>query len=72
MQVRRDLPAPDERRALRVRAGLSQQELAEIVGVTNGAISHWETGNRRPQGDLLDRYVEALNALRKATQDMAA
>lgn len=73
LRVHLDLPSPAQRRALREAAGLSQQELADIVGVTRQAVSHWETGARNiPRGKLLDRYVEALNALREATTPEAA
>lgn len=66
VQVRRDLPEPRERRRLRTSAGLSQAKMARIVGASASAIGHWELGIRTPQGDLLDRYVEALRALRDA------
>lgn len=43
---------------------MSQQELADIVGVTKGAVSNWELGVRQvPRGRFLERYVEALRAL---------
>lgn len=65
LSVRRDLPSPAERRALREAADLSQEGLARIVGATRQAISHWEAGIRTPRGVMLDRYVQALNALRE-------
>jgi transcriptional regulator with XRE-family HTH domain len=67
--IRRGLPAPEERRALR--GDMPQQELAEIVGVSQQAISHWEAGIRTPRGKLLERYVAALNALREAATQRA-
>ena len=38
---------------LRKRLGLSQAELAEMLGVTSQAVSKWETGNTLPDIDLL-------------------
>ncbi|MBT2391635.1 helix-turn-helix transcriptional regulator [Streptomyces sp. ISL-1] len=64
--VRLELPQPDERRALREAAGLTQQEVADAIGVTRAAISQWEAGTRTPRGALLDRYVDAIRALRDA------
>ncbi|QIY95871.1 helix-turn-helix transcriptional regulator [Streptomyces sp. S1D4-11] len=64
--LRQDLPAPAERRAIRQAAGLSQGELAEAIGVTRQAVSHWEAGTRTPKGALLDRYVAAIRTLRDA------
>lgn len=66
LQLRRGLPPPQERRELRTATGLTQQELADAVGVTRAAISQWEKGVRTPRGALLDRYVDALNAMREA------
>ena len=34
-------------RTLRQAKGLSQQELAEAVGVTKAAVMHWETGRTK-------------------------
>jgi putative transcriptional regulator len=34
---------------LRVKAGISQQELAASLGVTQTTISRWETGKANPQ-----------------------
>jgi DNA-binding XRE family transcriptional regulator len=66
LRVHLDLPSPAERRRLREVSGLSQQEMADIVGVTRQAIGHWENGTRStPRGPLLGRYVDALRALRE-------
>lgn len=34
---------------LRAMSGMSQNELAEAIGVTCGAVSLWETGDRKPR-----------------------
>ena len=35
-------------RAAREARALSQESLAQIIGVTDGAVSHWETGRAIP------------------------
>ena len=35
-------------KAARMRKGLSQQEVADLVGVAKSTYSMWETGNREP------------------------
>ncbi|MBE1601301.1 helix-turn-helix transcriptional regulator [Streptomyces stelliscabiei] len=67
IHVRRSLPEPALRVALRKRAGLTQKELAEILGVDRTAIAHWEAGRRTPDGSRLDDYAEALEACKDAT-----
>ena len=52
-------------RALRRRAGLSQEELAETVGVSRQAVSKWESGASVPE---LDKLV-ALSAFFGVTID---
>ncbi len=44
----------------RVKKGYTQQELGDIVGVTNKAISRWETGEAFPDVALLDTIANAL------------
>ena len=39
---------------LRVKKGLSQEELASKINVTNKAISRWECGNGLPGTSLLE------------------
>jgi DNA-binding transcriptional regulator YiaG len=65
----RRLPLPPERRQIRERAGVSQAVLANSLGVTDAAVSRWEGGERRPRGQLLERYVEALAIMQRATED---
>lgn len=64
LHVRRELPSPEQRRELRKAAGMSQQELADVIGVTPQAVSYWEAG-RTPSGSFLDLYVDALRALQE-------
>ena len=45
----------------RVKAKLSQLELAEKLNVTQGAISHWEVGLSAPRIELLPKLAEVLN-----------
>jgi predicted transcriptional regulator len=44
----------------RVERGLSQRELAELVGTTQSAIARLERGGRPPRIDTLLRIAEAL------------
>lgn len=44
------------RRAL----GLTMKELAAAVGVSEGAISHYEIGRREPDPDMLNRMANTL------------
>lgn len=46
--------------AARSARGLRQSELAEKAGLEPSAISHFETGRRRPSFDNLERLVDAL------------
>lgn len=41
--------------------GMNQAELAERAGFQASAISHFETGNRRPSFDNLRRLAQALD-----------
>lgn len=64
--VRLELPQPAERRRLREAVGLSQQEVADALGVTRAAVGHWETGLRSPRGRLLAEYVTVIRVLRES------
>jgi len=64
-QVRelRRLPAPAVRSAIRHAAGITQQQLADELGVDRVTVARWELGQRTPRGDLRRRYVDLLEAL---------
>lgn len=54
-------PFPERIKQLRKEAGLSQRQLADLVGVSKAAVSCWETGVRGvPAGNNLVRLAEAL------------
>lgn len=67
---------PQRLQALRERRGLSQEELAKRAGLQATAISHFETGTRKPSFDNLRRLADALEAtvdyLMGRTNDPAA
>jgi DNA-binding transcriptional regulator YiaG len=65
-QRRRSLPSPVERRLLRMRAGLSQAEIAASLGTTAAAVSRYESGDRDPRGAILDKYLNVLDQLAHA------
>jgi transcriptional regulator with XRE-family HTH domain len=53
---------PARLRAARDLRGLSQGDLAERSGLQPSAISHFETGTRKPSFDNLRRLADALDA----------
>lgn len=63
--LRRGLPPPAQRRALRQAAGLTLDDLAHLVGCTPQAVDHWEAGRREPSGQFLAAYVDALRLARE-------
>lgn len=52
-----------EARRIREAAGLSLQEVGEVVGTSSAALSRWETGQRRPTGRAALRYARLLGRL---------
>jgi transcriptional regulator with XRE-family HTH domain len=52
---------PGERiRAAREAIGMSQQELADLLGVTKAAVSSWENGRFRASAEHYDQLADAL------------
>ena len=52
---------PDRLRTARERRELSQGKLAERAGLQASAVSHFETGSRKPSFENLKRLADALN-----------
>ena len=50
----------DRLRQVRESAGLSREQVAVAVGLTAGAITHYELGNRGPAPDTLARLCGVL------------
>ena len=50
----------DKMRIRRRALGLTMKDLAACVGVSEAAISHYETGRREPDPDMLGRIANAL------------
>lgn len=46
---------------LREKRGKSQQEIAEDLGVTDGSVSNWETGQRNPNVKRLQQIADYFN-----------
>lgn len=47
-------------RRYREERGLSQKQLAELIGVKNSRVSNWEQGLNRPDADILAALCRAL------------
>lgn len=48
-------------RKYRKERGLSQRQLADKIGVSNGRVSNWEQGLNRPDADILAKLCDVLN-----------
>lgn len=46
---------------LRVEKGLTQEQLAEEIGVSKSTIAMWETGKREPSRDLYEEVADYFN-----------
>jgi DNA-binding transcriptional regulator YiaG len=55
---------PSEAKAIRRLCGVSQSRLARELHVHRVSLARWEDGTRRPRGDRLVRYSQALAELR--------
>jgi transcriptional regulator with XRE-family HTH domain len=67
-RARRSLPSPAVCRDLRLGAGITQAEIAEVLGVDRASVTRWESGTREPRGDVRLAYIDLLARLaREAT-----
>ncbi|MFI8999632.1 helix-turn-helix domain-containing protein [Streptomyces sp. NPDC053541] len=54
------LPSPKERRRLREALSLSEEQVAEALGVTRATVRAWETGRSAPRGRKREAYAKLL------------
>ncbi|MGA5191732.1 sigma factor-like helix-turn-helix DNA-binding protein [Streptomyces exfoliatus] len=54
------LPTPKERRRLREALALSEEQVAEAMGVTKATVRAWETGRSTPRGRKREAYAKLL------------
>jgi DNA-binding transcriptional regulator YiaG len=64
-RTRQALPPPAVCRALRVRVGLTQQELASLLEVHKTTITRWESGARIPRRKACTEFALLLERLAK-------
>jgi transcriptional regulator with XRE-family HTH domain len=64
VRERQALPAPQERKALRLGARVSLESLASSVGVSRETARLWELGRVEPSLRHIPRYLQALDVLR--------
>jgi predicted transcriptional regulator len=60
------LPEPAERRRVREAAGLSRQQVADELGVTQAAVAYWESGTWTPTLENAGKYRALLEQLAEA------
>jgi DNA-binding XRE family transcriptional regulator len=59
----RTLLASGKARDIRERAGVSRDDAGRAIGASGAAITHWESGLRRPRTELAARYGQLLDEL---------
>ncbi|MGW1727156.1 helix-turn-helix domain-containing protein [Streptomyces sp. NPDC002306] len=65
------LPPPKERRRLREKGSLTQDQVAERVGVTRKTVRAWEAGRTAPRGRKREEYAKLLAAFALLEDGMA-
>jgi DNA-binding transcriptional regulator YiaG len=59
-------------RAIRIRAGITEAQMAQALNVSQSTISRWEGGSRQPRGQAAVRWVQILNELDSVQKTPAA
>lgn len=52
---------PENLKKFRIKAGLTQEELAKKLGKTKNVISNWERGENRPDAETIAKICAILN-----------
>ena len=60
------LPPPAVARGIRRAAGVTQRAMASTLGVNRVTVARWESGTRRPRGELRAAYASLLRELHDA------
>lgn len=61
--------SPDELRARRYELGLSQDQLAIMLGVSQSALSLWENGKREPDAESIAKLAVLMEAKNGAPRE---
>ena len=61
----RRLPSPEQRRAIRLKAHVSQEAIANALGVHRVSVARWEMGTRVPRRKVRLAYAKLLEELRR-------
>jgi DNA-binding transcriptional regulator YiaG len=62
------MPFKKRVKTLRKQLGMTQQQLADVLGVNRVSVAHWETGLRRPSRmaqNFMERLRKESNAKKK-------
>lgn len=59
----REAAASGNGRSAREVSGISQTELAAMIGVAPSTVSRWESSERAPSGSSALRWIRALRAI---------
>lgn len=65
------LPVPAIRQAIRLKADVPQDRMAQELGVHRVTFLRWENGDRTPRGAHLEAYSRLLHELDEATSAAA-
>ena len=60
-----ELPTPEERKRVRKAYGLTQDGMAEALGVHRITVSAWERGAYDPTGDTRTQYLQLFAHMKK-------
>lgn len=65
------LPPPGERKRIRNEYGVSQGDVAAVLGVSRLTVSMWERGETDPKPDHAQKYAELLDQMQQEIKDKA-
>lgn len=60
---REPLPSPADRKRLRTAYKVTQQQVADAIGVTPGNVAGWESGRWEPSGKNRTEYAYLLRSI---------